>query len=113
MFGFSQPKVPQINAEDVLHAIQEKKDVLLLDVRTKDEVGRGKIENSINIPVDEVEKRIESEFPNKDATIYVYCLSGSRSTIAVDQMIKMGYKNVFSMTSGLLAWRSKNLPLLS
>lgn len=111
MFGFNQPKVPQINAEDVLHAIQEKKDVLLLDVRTEGEVGRGKIENSINIPVDEVEKRIESEVPDKNATIYVYCLSGSRSTIAVDQMIKMGYKNVFSMTSGLLAWRAKNLPL--
>ena len=110
MFGFSGPTVPQIDADSLLTKIKSKEDFVLLDVRTPQEVEKGKIEGSVNIPVDRVAEEVEKVIPDKSKTIYVYCLSGSRSTAAVDAMIKMGYKNVFSMTSGLLSWRAKNYP---
>jgi len=37
-------------------------------------------------------------------------LSGSRSVHAVDAMARMGYKKVYNMTNGLLAWRVKGYP---
>jgi len=105
-------QTPQITADEVYKVIQEKNDVVLLDVRTVDEFSKGKIEESINIPVDEIENRIIDSIPDKLKTIYVYCLSGSRSDIAVSIMKQLGYKNAFSMTSGLLIWRSKKYPLV-
>ena len=54
-----------------------------------------------------------SHVVNKSKTIYVYCLSGSRSNVAVETMVQLGYKKVFSMTSGLLMWRSKKYPLVA
>lgn len=111
MFGIHQPSVPEIDAEKVFEAISSKKDFVLLDVRTPQELLRGKISGSINVPVDEIGEKVESIAPDKNKTTYVYCLSGSRSEVAVGQMIKMGYKNVFSMTSGMLAWRAKKYPL--
>mgnify|MGYP003477220683 CR=1 FL=1 len=113
MFGFNLPKVPEIDAQDVMSAIEKKDDFVLLDVRTEGEFSKNRIEGSINIPVDQIPQTVEKELPDKEKTTYVYCLSGSRSTSAVDIMVQMGYKNVFSITSGLLAWRAKNLPLLS
>ncbi len=101
------PNLPNISAEKVKMAIDAKTDVLLLDVRTTSEYARGKIAGAINVPVDEVANKIASVLPDKTKTIYVYCLSGSRSVFAVDAMLKLGYKNVFNMTSGLLAWRVK------
>lgn len=111
MFGFSQPDVPQIDAAGVMKAIQEKKDCVIIDVRTVDEVAKGKIKESINIPIDEVKSKIEKIVPDKNKTVYVHCLSGTRSAIAANEMIKMGYKNVYSMTSGMLAWRAKKYPI--
>lgn len=111
MFGLHQPSVPEVNAEEVFEAINSKKDFVLLDVRTPQELLRGKISGSINVPINDLGEKAENVAPDKNKTTYVYCLSGSRSGVAVGQMIKMGYKNVFSMTSGILAWRAKNYPM--
>ena len=110
MFDFLYPKVPQVIAEEVKKAIENKEDIILLDVRTTGEYAKGKIAKSINLPVDEIPKKIEKLIADKSKKIYVYCLSGSRSVYAVDFMVKMGYTNVFDIKSGLLAWRAKGFP---
>lgn len=102
----------QVSVEEVFLAIQEKKEIILLDVRTKEEFSRGKIEGSINIPVDEISNNITSIIPDKSKTIYVYCLSGSRSDIAAEKMEKLGFSQCFSMKNGLLMWRSQKYPLI-
>jgi rhodanese-related sulfurtransferase len=104
--------IPQISADEVQKAINEKKDIILLDVRTPEEYGRGKIEGSMNISVENIHDQITTAVPDKNKTIYVYCLSGSRSEVAVAMMKQLGYENVYSMTSGLLMWRSKKYLLV-
>jgi rhodanese-related sulfurtransferase len=102
----------QIDARDVYKKIQNNENnFVLLDVRTPQEYSKEKIAGSINLPVDQVESKIETLIPDKEKTIFVYCLSGSRSTVAVSLMQSLGYTNVFDMISGLLAWRVYNLPL--
>lgn len=54
--------------------------VTLLDVRTAAEVGRGKIDGSVNIPLDSLRERME-EIP-QGKPVYVYCQTGLRSYIA-------------------------------
>jgi len=103
--------IPEITADEVYEALKEKADFVLLDVRTPEEYSKGKIEHSIHIPVDDIANNITTFIPDKNKTIYVYCLSGSRSNVAVDIMIQLGYINVFSMKSGLLMWRAKKYPL--
>lgn len=113
MFNIFSSSIPQISADEVKQALDEKKAIALLDVRTPQEYASARIKNSINLPVDEVVNKIKKVMPDKSQTIYVYCLSGSRSSHAVAQMTELGYKNVFSLSSGLLAWRAKKYPLES
>lgn len=103
--------VQNIAAKDVFEAISQKKDCVLLDVRTSGEFARGTIQGSINIPVDQVESAVSSRIPEKTKTIYVFCLSGSRSIYAAETMVKLGFTNVYNMTSGLLAWRASGYPM--
>ncbi len=107
MFTFSVPNVPQIDASDVKKAIDATSDIVLLDVRTEQEFAKGSIAGSINLPVDKVQDTVEKVLADKNKTIYVYCLSGSRSVHAVAAMVALGYTNVYDMKSGLLAWRAK------
>ena len=110
MFNFGQT-IPTKTVEEVKKSMDEDGTFSLLDVRTPGEYSAAKINGSINIPLDEINEKIESVILNKNKSVYVYCLSGSRSSIAVSIMIKLGYKNVFNVKSGLLAWRAKNYPL--
>lgn len=112
MFDFITPKVPQAEVKDLFSAIEKKEEFILLDVRTPQEYSKGKIAGSINLPVDQVKEKVEKLIPEKEKHIYVYCLSGSRSVLAVEEMIKLGYKNVFDVKNGLLAWRVSNFPVV-
>ncbi len=105
MFNFTEPIVPQITAPEVKKALDAKTLLILLDVRTTGECARGMIAGAINIPVDVVPGKILTMGPDKNALIYVYCLSGSRSVYAVEALIRLGYSRVFNLTNGLLAWR--------
>lgn len=111
MFDFMLPKVPQVETKDLNDAIKANEDISILDVRTEGEYSKEKIQNSINLPVDQISRKIENAIPDKNKKIYVYCLSGSRSVFAVDTMIKLGYKNVFDIKNGLLSWRMNQFPI--
>jgi rhodanese-related sulfurtransferase len=105
------PKVPEVSAEEVKKALDTHQNFTLLDVRTQEEYEKGNIAASILLPLDAITEKVTSLIPNKAQKIYVYCLSGSRSAQAVKIMIALGYINAYSMSHGLLAWRSKQYPL--
>lgn len=111
MISYFGSSVPTITAEKVKEAVDAKADILLLDVRTPQEYANAHLDSSINVPVDEISKKIEKIITDKAKTIYVYCLSGARSSQAVNEMIKRGYSHVYSMKNGMLAWRIKGYPI--
>lgn len=74
----------------------------VLDVRTEDEFVLGHIENSVCIPVDDLDKRLD-ELPGKDSLILVCCRSGKSSKLAAEYLDKMGYSNVLDF-GGLVYW---------
>ena len=61
------------------------------------------IEGAILIPDYEISERIETEIPNKDALILVYCRSGRRSANVAHKMVSMGYTNVYDF-GGIIDW---------
>jgi len=73
---------------------------ILLDVRTMEEYMEYHLENSILIPVSNLnEETIESKNIDKDTKIIVYCRSGNRSAQAAHILIELGYTNVYDMGS--------------
>lgn len=73
---------------------------VVVDVRTSDEYKSGYIENSINIPVDNIS---DIEY-DKETVIIVYCASGMRSAEAAKILIQEGYTNVYNLDGGLINW---------
>lgn len=79
-----------------------QEDVVILDVRDKEEYDSGHIENALNIPVENI-KDVEDEVVDKNKTILVYCLSGKRSAKASKQLVDLGYINVYDF-GGIQDW---------
>ncbi|MEN3111316.1 rhodanese-like domain-containing protein [Uliginosibacterium paludis] len=66
---------------------------VLIDVRTPAEYSEGHLEGALNIPYDEIDKRI-AEAARRDDEVIVYCRSGRRSHEAGQTLIRLGYRNV-------------------
>ncbi|NET31928.1 MAG: rhodanese-like domain-containing protein [Cyanothece sp. SIO1E1] len=81
--------------------------VVLLDVRTPEEVAGGKIEGALEIDVlaDDFEQKIQNL--EKDKTYLVYCKAGSRSARACKVMEKAGFQDLYNLKGGYTAWSSK------
>ena len=84
------------NRKDINNGVEEYKNTngaKLIDVREIDEHSRGRIPESINIPLSKLEK-IKSIVKDKDVPLFIYCLSGGRSANATSLLKSMGYTNV-------------------
>lgn len=49
-------------------------------------------------------KLVQTQFPDKEQPLVIYCRSGSMSKAASKQLVKMGYKNIIEVTGGFNAW---------
>ena len=77
---------------------------LLIDVRREDEFQKGKIENAINIPVDELRQRL-GEIP-KDKRLFIYCEAGLRGYLAQRILLQNGYSQVQNLSGGYQLWNA-------
>ena len=79
---------PQLEVETLL-ATPESQRPLLIDVRTPEEFAHGGIPNSINIPIDQLRRRL-LEIP-PDSQVGCYCLVGQRGYLATRILIQNGF----------------------
>lgn len=82
----------------------------LVDVRTREEFEGGSIENAINI--DFYSDSIKSELLRlpKEKPVFLYCLSGGRSSKAA-KILKANSYQVIELKGGIAAWRNASLPV--
>lgn len=98
---FSFLKAPDINKG--LEKFRETENAVLLDVRTKEEYAERKIEGSINLPLDEIQ-RITDVVPDKSTPVFLHCRSGKRSGRAQKILASMGYTNAVNI-GGIMTYK--------
>lgn len=94
----------QISQAEAKNIMDTQDNYVILDARTQSEFDEGHIEGAIMIPEYEITERAESEIPDKNTLILVYCRSGRRSKIAADALVKLGYTNVKEF-GGIIDWK--------
>ena len=82
---------------------------LVLDIRNPREWESKHIAESVNIPLNHLQERIE-EIP-RDRRIALHCAGGYRSSIAAGILHQYGITNLVEMAGGLAAWEAAKLPL--
>ncbi len=93
-----------IGTKEFQQKINEK-NVVVLDVRTPQEVADGYIKGTalfLDISNPDFEKNINSL--DKTKTYLVYCRSGARSSRAAGYMTNNGFGNVYNLSGGILSW---------
>ncbi|HUJ18834.1 MAG TPA: rhodanese-like domain-containing protein [Nitrospirota bacterium] len=83
--------------------LDQKKGMVLLDVRTNKEYEQGHIPGAVHIPLSEIGDKIKKL--KKDKELVVYCRNGSQSIWAIKRLMGMGYKNLANLKGGYHAWK--------
>lgn len=86
-------------------ATRSRSDVVLVDVRSRDECEGGAIDGAINLPRGTIESSIGSH-AGVDRRIVLYCGTGDRSALAAACLYDLGYHDVAHLDGGLIAWRA-------
>ena len=107
--GVSQNKsdVGNINKQQ-LEKLVEDTNVIIMDVRTPEEVSEGYIKGTsvfLNFYDPEFDNKISGLDKNK--TYIIYCRSGSRSSKAGKKLIEKGFKKVHNLEGGISGWNGE------
>lgn len=100
LFGYlSRMGIKQISPKE----LDQKKGMVLLDVRTDKEYEQGHIPGAVHVPLSDVGDKIKKL--KKDKEIVVFCQNGNRSIWAIKRLMGMGYKNLYNLKGGYSAWK--------
>lgn len=103
--------IKEVTIGDVKKMIDSKENIIILDVRDKNELEDGRLPGAINISRGMLEFKVEPMIPDKNSKIVVYCGVDLRGPLATKTLNDMGYKNAINMTGGLKAWKLAGYPL--
>ena len=88
----SQNKVTTIQNSDEFSEVLKQDELVIIDVRSKDEYNESHIPKAINIPYNKLEDEIKYD---KKINIVVYSGDDSRNHLASVVLKDMGYKNIY------------------
>lgn len=108
--GSSGQKVVNLTANEFEKQIGAS-EIQLVDVRTPQEFAERHIANAENIDINQSDFKEALNKLDKEKPLYLYCLSGGRSSSAANIATAEGFKNVFNLEGGILSWANSGKPI--
>lgn len=79
----------------------------LIDVRRPEEFAAGTLPNAVNINYENENFKTEMDKLDKTRPVFVFCAKGGRSGEASEICKEMGFKLIYDMEGGYMAWTAK------
>ncbi|CAN5625657.1 rhodanese-like domain-containing protein [soil metagenome] len=106
----AKQRITEISATDAQREVANG-NARLVDVREESEWNQGHAQGAHHLSRGVIEVEIEDEVPDANQPIICYCGGGGRSALVADNLQKMGYTNVRSLSGGMRAWKEAGLPI--
>ena len=98
----------EIDARSLQQKLAGANPPLILDVRNVPELAEGRIEGSVNIPMNELPARLAEVSEGRD--VVTVCKKGMRSFNAAGWLRQMG-RSAVSLQGGIDQWKALGLPV--
>ena len=107
----AKQRVRETTIPELKTRLDAKEEFHLIDVREDHEWAAGHIPGAKHLSRGIIERDIESQIPDREAEILLYCGGGYRSALVADNLQKMGYKRVVSVDGGWRGWTAAGFPV--
>ena len=114
------PRIRELFPWDAEEFLDQHPETLVVDIREPYEFAENRISGSINVPRGILESACDYDYEEtvpelvtaRERPVLLVCRSGNRSVLVADVMQQMGYREVYSLKTGLKGWNDFELPLL-
>lgn len=93
----------------------------VVDVREPDEFADGHLPGAVNIPRGLLEFEVDGHpavngqtadaLAHRERPVVLYCLSGGRSALAAEALLRLGFASPMSLEHGILGWADAGHPV--
>lgn len=104
-------QIKQVSLDDLKQRLEAGENLIVLDVREKDEWRQGHIPGAVHLARGFLEMQAASRLPDKNAKIVTYCAGGIRSAFAAKALQDLGYSDVESANPGYTQWKDQGYPI--
>jgi rhodanese-related sulfurtransferase len=93
-----------LDPRDFKEKLELYDDVVLLDVRTPEEIAHQSLEGYVAINIADPTFTMKIDELDREKSYFVYCRAGNRSMHACRYMMSQGFKKLYNLKGGLAAW---------
>ncbi|MCW9058515.1 MAG: rhodanese-like domain-containing protein [Gammaproteobacteria bacterium] len=116
----ARARIKEIDSDALERMLEEKNNLLLLDVREPSEHEHGHLQGAHLVPRGILEAAADLQFPKHDPVlagareqpVVVYCATGGRSAMAAEVLQMMGFQEVYSLAGGFMNWAKDQRPVV-
>ena len=110
----------EISISELNDLIDKHDDLLIVDVREREEFAHGHIAHALVVPAGALEHATDATsiacneqlVAARSGTIVVCCDDGRRSRVAAGMLDRLGFAAVYLLAGGLISWQNEGLPLV-
>ena len=106
----ARPAIKNVGVEE-FDKLRKEKEVVVLDVRTPEEVAKARIPGSVVIDFNSDNFDQEVAKLDKSKTYLVHCAAGGRSARACKKMEKLKFVKLYNLEGGMGAWEKAGKPV--
>jgi hydroxyacylglutathione hydrolase len=108
--GLESNAIRTVTVQQLCSLLDEGEETSILDVRSEEELDKvGRIPGAQHIHITQLPEHLD-DVPG-DGTIYVFCGSGLRSTLAASLLRRAGWRDLVIVLGGFAGWTSVRCPL--
>ena len=116
----ARARIQEVDGDALARMLEEKPELLLVDVREPSEHEHGHLRNAHLVPRGILEAAADLQYPKRDELlsgardkpVVVYCATGGRSAMAALVLQMMGFREVYSLAGGFLKWAEEQRPVV-
>jgi rhodanese-related sulfurtransferase len=102
---------PMIDAELLAQELRSGRNIVVVDVRNKEEFCEGHVDGARSIPIHQLVARACEITTDRSTMVVVVSESGTRAKIAAASLRLAGWAEIATLAGGLKHWRKLGLPL--
>lgn len=107
--------VNRIAVQDVQHISATEGAAIIVDVRTPAEFEMSHLPDAVNLDVQDDDFKELAAMLDRDKTYIVHCTKNpadGRASAALETLQELGFRNLYSLEGGYIAWKDAGLPLV-
>jgi len=105
------PAITSVSAQELMQLMEAHADIIVLDVRSRDEHAAGHIAGAVNIPHTEIADRLSELAAYRDKQVVVCCWAGGRADMAKQVLREAGFTSLLDLRGHMAEWQRLGYPV--